>query len=66
VAAPNGVTALQFATRFFERRARQPPRRSGFGTWALAAQLSVRSRWADERLWRKIVTFDDRSYRGVN
>jgi hypothetical protein len=37
---------LQFATRFFERHARQPPRRSGFGTWALAAQLSVRSvRW---------------------
>jgi metal-responsive CopG/Arc/MetJ family transcriptional regulator len=34
---------LQFATRFYERHARQPPRRFGFGTWALAAQLSVRS-----------------------
>jgi hypothetical protein len=32
---------LQFATRFRERHRRQPPRRFGFGTWALAAQLSV-------------------------
>jgi hypothetical protein len=28
---------------FYERHSRQPPRRSGFGTWAVAAQLSVRS-----------------------
>jgi hypothetical protein len=34
---------LQIATRFFERHSRQPPRRFSFGTWALAAQLSVRS-----------------------
>ena len=32
---------LQFATRFGERHWRQPARRFGFGTWALAAQLSV-------------------------
>jgi hypothetical protein len=34
---------LQFATRFCERHARQPPRRAGFGARAVAAQLSVRS-----------------------
>jgi uncharacterized protein YbjQ (UPF0145 family) len=34
---------LQFATRFSEHHARQPPRRFGFGARAPAAQLSVRS-----------------------
>jgi hypothetical protein len=32
---------LQDTTRFYERHTRQPPRRYGFGTWAVAAQLSV-------------------------
>jgi hypothetical protein len=41
---------LQFAPRFYERYSRQPPRRSGFGTWAPAAQLSVRSVSQPQRL----------------
>jgi hypothetical protein len=39
----DGVTAVALATRCCTRHARQPPRRSGFGTRTLAAQLSVRS-----------------------
>jgi hypothetical protein len=34
---------LQFATRFYERHSRQPPRRSGFGTRTLAVQLTPRT-----------------------
>jgi len=32
---------LQVGRRSFATPRRQPPRRIGFGTWALAAQLSV-------------------------
>jgi hypothetical protein len=34
---------LQVASRFIETPRRQRPRRFGFGTWALATQLSVRT-----------------------
>ena len=43
VASAAASRRSQIATRFCERHTRQPPRRSGFGTWAPAAQLSVRS-----------------------
>jgi len=42
VASVTASRPLQFATRFHERHSRQPPRRFGFGTRALAAQLSTR------------------------
>jgi len=43
IASAAASRRLQFATRFCKRHRRQPPRRFGFGTRALAAQLSVRS-----------------------